>query len=240
MPFSSPFQAISINSSTCFATPAFYPVPDARLCIVLPFGSLLFPWYLRKSQHHFCGKPRFPATCPRNDAIIFASFCYSHFNRKWYQFLRPNVCLFRKCTLLYFLIPFFSPFYHSGLSALALCVQALEFMRSTYSFASYTPSFLSFFSKWCHLFRQTRPLFPHSVSSSQFWCRFNRPKLSKKILKKFISSQNPCIYRLFRTWYQIIRNIRSHATLPENMPSGKVIPLFSPFGGHLQHQILCL
>lgn len=123
-----------------FRHPCFLSCPGCQALHCPAFWKPAIPLVSPKITASFLLQPRFLAACPRNDAIIFASSCYSHFNKKWCQFLRPNACLFRKCTLLYFLIPYFSPFYHSGLSALYLCVQPLitSFLNDTLRFAVFT------------------------------------------------------------------------------------------------------
>ena len=121
-----------------FPCPAFLPVMDAGVYIPLPFRSLPLPCI---SRNHSFFRPAPGTLLPaKNDAIFFADFCYSRFDRKWYLFLRLNVFPFRKYTVSYFLMPHFSPLYRPAFPASSLWAQALvaAFPNDPLCFAVFT------------------------------------------------------------------------------------------------------
>lgn len=118
---------------------------------------------------------------------------------EWYPTLRR----------FYFMIPLISPDF-------SILWQWCWILRRFSRFNPYFPLIPKLFSSpLFHLFPQNDTTFIAKPAISPA-CRFIQPILMpfyspiaiQKNFKKFIPSQNPYIYRIFRTWYQIIRHVR--------------------------------
>ena len=159
IPYSSPlyyfdslsfaFLVISIDGRAYFTESAFplYQMPEFALsCLSEICRSPVF------SKVTAAFAPALERFClQKYDAIFFADLCHFQSAGKWYQFLRPNMCLFRKRCALYFLIPSFSPLYHFTLPVFSLCALALvtAFPNDALHFAA--------FALWYPQFRQIFP-----------------------------------------------------------------------------------